>query len=283
MRHLCLLLFIIISTFFAGCVQQSEYDELKKENEVLKKRLSEVSAELEDLKFGKERLLKVASAQLSNKEYSAAKKTTLLLTIKHPEIYKDKEYLSLTKRIDAEIKKEKAALAKKRKKAEEEARRRERIANKNIKKKYDEFQKITWFRTKRNVFYHKNKNTKFKVELYFGKEDSGEKFFRLKTRYEDLRSDYHETNWIFYEKVQLISDNGASLVIRTEYPDKQSDNGGGGLAEWSDNYIKEDKIFKFENSKTIKVMFDGKYRHTFKMTKEQLAGFKEIINKYKRT
>ena len=158
--------------------------------------------------------------------------------------------------------------------------REEQKLNEFISKNYDEFQKITWYETKRNTDYEDDSYHTFKVELYFGYSPNN-KFFRLRTRYTDRCSDYHDTRWIFYERIHLLADNGSEILVKTDYPAKQSDNDTYGLTEWSDNLLSESEVLAFAQASKIKVRFYGKYTHEFSMTPNQLKAFKEIIEKFK--
>ncbi len=168
------------------------------------------------------------------------------------------------------------------KKVKEEKERFEASLNKNIKSKYDDFQKVTWYETTRNTSKSIGNYRSLSIEIYFGKKDDGNKYFRIRSRYIDKRSDYHDTQWIFYESVKLLGDNGYDITIATNYPNKQSENDSYGLQEWSDDTISEDAVFKLAESNSISVRFDGKYRYDFEMNSNQLNAFKEITEKYKR-
>jgi hypothetical protein len=103
---------------------------------------------------------------------------------------------------------------------------------------------------------------------------------RLKTKYIDFRRDRHETEGIFYESVHLLADNGARLDVKTQYPEKQTENDSYCLMEWSDNNIEAEKVLPFRGARRIQVNFDGKYSKTFDMTAEQLQSLHEIIALY---
>ncbi len=207
---------------------------------------------------------------VETKSFNEAKRELQSFLNKHPEYRREVRFRDLSSKIDSEISR-----------IELEKQRHELELNKFISKKYDVFQKITWYETKRNTDYQEGSHVTFQVELYCGTSDNSNKFFRLRTRYTDRLSDYHDTQWIFYEKIQLLSDNGGEIVVSTNYPNKQSDNGSYGLTEWSDNLLSDFEVLKFATANKIKVRFDGKYRHDFYMNSSQLRAFKEIIEKFK--
>lgn len=164
----------------------------------------------------------------------------------------------------------------------EEKQRSEAALNKYITKSFDSFQKITWYETTRNTTNQTSAYQTFTVELYLGVTEAGTKLFRLRSKYFDENGQYHDTKWIFYDAVHLLGDDGTRLVVKTDYPQKQSDNGSYGLKEWSDNLVDDQIVLKLANSRKIEVRFQGKYTHDFQMTPNQLHAFKEIVEKSKR-
>ena len=250
-----------------GCVSKSEYDELKQENERLK-------AQIEEMKFGPQKMYDEAKALLEEKKLDESLSKMNLLFEKHPDKKVDKKYKKLYADINKKIK------ARDRK-IELEKKKLEQRLNRYISVKYDEMQKVTWYETKRNTFRNINNYQKFMIEPYIGKNDNGNKFLRIRTKYIDERSDYHDTKWIFYEKVQLLGDNGTNIYIITKYPEKQSDNDSYGLTEWSDNLLDADSFLKLAESNKIKAKFYGKYSYEFKLSRNQFNAIKEIAERYK--
>jgi len=260
-------LFLIFIFLISGCVSKSKYEELKKENERLK-------AQIEELKFGPQKMFNEAKALLEEKKLDESLKKMNLLFQKHPDKKVDSKYKKLYSSIKSKIKQRDKRLEIKKKNLK-------RRLNKYINVKYDEMQQVTWYETKRNTYKKINDYQRFMVEPYIGKNDNGSKFLRIRTRYIDERSDYHDTKWIFYQKVQLLGDNGTNIYIITEYPEKKSDNDSYGLTEWSDNLLNADLFLKLAESKIIKAKFYGKYSYEFKLNRNQLNAIKEIAEKYK--
>lgn len=255
------IIYITILTLVIGCVPQSDYDKLKKENEVLR-------AELDEIKFGAERLLKEADFAFNEKNYDLSKQKAELILEKHAGTDYAVKAKALIDKIDSI---EKARLAKE--KAEKE--KLERQLNQYVSKKHDDFQKCTFYETKRETETQPEKyGPRFQVEIYIGHGDTGNKWLRLRTNYRD-------DDWMFYKKIELLGDNGTQISIDTDYPEKKSDSGGGGVREWSDNNVDSDLIIKLDESKTIKYRFDGQYRYTYNMNWSQRQAFKEIVAKYK--
>jgi len=151
-----------------------------------------------------------------------------------------------------------------------------------ITKDFDRFQKITWYETTRNCDKQVGSYTTFIVEFYLGVTESGKKLFRLRSKYLDEQSDYHDAQWIFYEAVKLLGDDGTQLVVKTDYPQKQTDNGSYGVKEWSDNPVDKETVLKLANCKRVDVRFQGKYTYDFQMTPDQLNALKEIVEQSRR-
>lgn len=109
---------IILLGVLIGCgVPQEDYDKLQVENEKLK-------IELDECKFGAEKLIALIEKDYSEKKYSSARKRINELYERHPESLKNNEFKQLLKKI-----KKKELAEKKRKEAEEKE--RIRLANIN--------------------------------------------------------------------------------------------------------------------------------------------------------
>ena len=109
---------IILIIFALGCgVPQSEYDELKAEHESLK-------TELDECKYGAERIIASVEKAYNEKKYTLAKQKIELLYSKHPESPKNAEFKNLFKTIERkEVEEEK--------REKEDEKERVRLANLN--------------------------------------------------------------------------------------------------------------------------------------------------------
>jgi hypothetical protein len=118
MKNKSIICGIVVMIFASGCgVPQSDYDKLKEEHERLK-------TELDELKFGAERIVAAVEKAYDEKKYSLARENIGLLHSKHPESPKNEEFKNLLKTIE-----KKELEEKKRRKAEEKE--RVRLANIN--------------------------------------------------------------------------------------------------------------------------------------------------------
>lgn len=91
-----IILGITLLTLVSSCgVSQADYDKLKSENDKLK-------TELDEFKFGAEKLIAVVEKAYSEKNFAEAKQNISMLSEKHPESPKNKEFVELLKKIEQE-------------------------------------------------------------------------------------------------------------------------------------------------------------------------------------
>ncbi len=266
-RALHLLTISILLTGLIGCggVSQNEYDNLKAENEKLKK-------EIEDLKFGPEKLLSQAKAYLENKEFNKAKSELNTLLDKHPSSQQATEAKQLIAVADNGIKEQK--IAEEKAKIEKEKAEKERLANatKKLRTKFDDIKGITWYYDKGTPQYT-NYNS---FHLYMGKEKAGKPWLRF-------RIQYTADDWLFIQSYVIKTDND-SYTISTSYGEVETDNGSGEIWEWYDvpmnnklyNIVKD--VIK---SKQVKLRHNGKqYYKDRTITEKEKQGLQNILDAY---
>lgn len=148
----------------------------------------------------------------------------------------------------------------------------------------DKMEGMEWYSSNRVKLRGRSSSTVYRdgdaifvVEPYFGKDlATGKILFRMRTRYEDFRDRNYDSEWIFYERVQLLGvENDARLNI-VPGSQKESNVADSGLQEWSDNLIDAEDFENLMKSKTIRVKFYGKYSREFDLTREQFLMFEEI-------
>jgi len=266
-RTLQLLTISILLTGLIGCggVSQNEYDTLKAENEKLKK-------EIEDLKFGPDKLLSQAKVYLENKEFNKAKSELKILLDKHPASQQATEAKQLINVADNGIKEQK--IADEKAKIEKEKAEKERLANatKKLRTKYDDIKGITWYYDKGTPQYT-NYNT---FHLYMGKEKTGNPWLRF-------RIQYTADDWLFIQSYVIKTDND-SYTISTSYGEVETDHGSGDIWEWYDvpmnnriyNIVKD--VIK---SKTVKLRHNGKqYYKDRTITEKEKQGLQNMLDAY---
>lgn len=258
--------FLGIAFLISSCVPKSDYESLKSENEQLKK-------ELEDCKFGAERLLKQAQTQYDNKEYDNCVLTVAELEKRHPGSNEFKIGLDLKKK--AELAKERQIAAEKRAEAERIQKEKQRLANatSKMRKSYDDMNGITWYYDKTSPKYT-NYNGFY---AYIGKEKTGNPWLRL-------RIQYAADDWLFIEKYIIKVDDVTYTIVEEKYGEIETDNGSGGIWEWLDRGVDSDEyqiIKAVANGKNVKIRFVGKQYHKDKsITSAEKLALRNVLDAY---
>ena len=262
--------FLIISFLMTGLiscngVSKNEYETLKTENEKLKQ-------EIEDLKFGPDKLFAQAKTYLENKEFNKAKSELLTLVEKHPASQQANEGKHLIELAENGIKEQK--LAEEKAKAEKEKAEKERLANatKKLRTKYDEMKGITWYYDKTTTQY----NDRNSFHLYMGKKDNGKPWLRFRIQYKG-------DSWLFIESYIIKTDNN-SYTINTSYGEVERDNGYGGIWEWYDTSM-DNRLYNIVkdmiDSKSIKIRHNGKqYYRDRNITANEKQALKNMLDAY---
>jgi hypothetical protein len=275
----------ILMTGLIGCggVSQNEYDTLKAENEKLKK-------EIEDLKFEPDKLLNQAKSYLSSKDYIKAKSELQTLLDKHSGSQQAAEAKQLLTVVEngikeqkladekAEVEKEKVEKEQKleveKAKAEKEKAEKERLANatKKLRTKYDDVKGITWYYDKSAPQYT-NCNS---FHIYMGTQKNSTPWLRF-------RIQYTADDWLFIQSYIIKTDN-SSYTISTSYGDVEQDNGSGGIWEWLDVSMDNEKyniIKDIISSKTVKLRYEGQQYYKDRIiTYSEKIGLKNVLDAY---
>jgi len=254
-------LLIIFSLLLVnGCVQESKYNKVLEENVRLKN-------ELEELKYGAEKLLNKANTYYKNKQYEKCNNELNILLSKHPESGEAKEGQRLLTDVKEIIKK----LAEEKKRIEEEEKekiereKQEKLASatKKMRSKYDDMREMTWYYDNSLSKYFDNV---FKV--YIGKSDAGNVWLRL-------RIEYKADDWLFIEKYLVSVDGIKYSITENNYGEIKTDSKGGGIKEWLDRGTSK------EDLNIIKAIANGdmvKIRHIGnKYVKDRIISNKEKI------
>jgi len=251
-----------------GCdgVSKNEYETLKAENEKLKQ-------EIEDLKFGPDKLLSQAKLYLENKEFNKAKSELQTLMEKHPASQQSTEAKQLLDVADNGIKEKN--IAEEKAKAEKEKAEKERLANatKKMRVKVDDMNDITWYYDKSSPQYN-NYNGFY---AYIGKKKGSKPWLRLVIQ-------YASDDWLFIEKYIIKVDGQTYNITEDYYGEIKTDNGSGGICEWLDRKIgySEYQIIKaVANGKDVKIRFNGKdYYKDKTITVQQRAALRNVLDAY---
>lgn len=267
-RILQILTISLLMTGLFGCegVSKNEYATLKAENEKLKQ-------EIEDLKFGPEKLLSQAKIYLENKEFNRAKSELQTLMDKHPASQQTTEAKQILDLADSGIKQRK--LAEEKGKAEKEKAEKERLANatKKMRVKVDDINDITWYYDKTSPQYT-NYNG---FHAYIGKNEGSKPWLRLVIQ-------YAADDWLFIEKYIIKVDGQTYNITEDSYGEIKTDNGSGGIWEWLDRNVgySEFQIIKaVANGKDVKIRFNGKdYYKDKTITKQQKTALRNVLDAY---
>lgn len=263
--------FLTISLFMMvliGCsgVSQSNYNALKAENEKLKE-------EIQDLKFGPDKLLNQAKGHLDNKEFAKAETVLKTLLQKHPGSAQITEAKSLLAVTENGIKVQK--IAEEKVKTENARKEKERLANatKKLSKKYDDINETTWYRDRTSPAYV-NYNGFY---AYIGQSKGSKPWLRLAIQ-------YAAEDWLFIKSYTIKVDNQTYEISENSYNEIKTDNGEGGIWEWLDRQVtsSEYKIIKaVAFAKNAKIRFEGKDYHKDKIiTEQQKTALRNILDAY---
>ena len=248
-----------------SCVSQSDYDKLKKENEILK-------TELNELKFGADKLLTQAKTQIESKDFVSAQQALETLIQKHPKSEQVKEAKLLLPKIEQGIKEKEEATQAAKLEAEKAEKVRLANATKKLRTQYDDVKGITWYYD-RSTPQYTNYNS---FHIYMGKEKDGKPWLRF-------RIQYTADDWLFIQSYIIKTDN-SSYTIETTYGEVETDNGSGGIWEWFDVPMDNTKysiIKDIIDSKSVKLRYNGKqyYKDRFLSSTEK-QGLKNVLDAY---
>lgn len=258
--------FLMTLLISCGGVSQKEYDTLKAENVKLK-------MEIEDLKFGPDKLLSQAKVYIDSNDFIKAKSELQTLLEKHPGSQQAVEAKNLITTVENGIKEQK--LADEKAIAEKEIKEKERLANatKKMSKKYDDVNEITWYRDKSSPAYV-NYNGFY---TYIGQSKGSKPWLRLAIQ-------YAADDWLFIESYTIKVDGKTYTISESSYGEIKTDSGSGGIWEWLDRQAgsSEYEIIKaVANGKDVKIRFLGKDYHKDKtITEQQKTALKNVLDAY---
>ena len=101
-----ILTILIIATFFYSCETRSNYNKLKTELEKLKVENITLNKELDEFKFGEDRIIALFEKAKKSNDYSEALRCINLLSEKHPESSKISELKKHEKTLKNKLNKE---------------------------------------------------------------------------------------------------------------------------------------------------------------------------------
>jgi flagellar biosynthesis GTPase FlhF len=227
---------ILPTTLFLGAcgVSSSEHRAVVAERDSLHTVLASAMVELEDLKFGSERLLALATTSFADGKLEDARDHAAMLVDRHPGAAERTEADRIRAAAEARIT-ERAERARREREAAAERERREReLAERRAReereralaaarRKRDDMRGITWYTHRSSPEYL---NSRSDIHLYVGKTDGGSANPRF-------RIQYKADSWLFIRSYLIKADNHTFTLAPGTF-EIERDNGYGGIWEWYD-------------------------------------------------
>lgn len=268
MRKLLLLAATLI--LLSGCgPSQQEYDQAHKRATELEAQVATLRAELEDVKFGSNRLLAQAKSAYDAKNDAEAKKLLADLLKRHPSSPESGEATALLTQVNSRI--AAAELQRKReeeRKAQEERRALERAIG-NMQKNTDEITGITWVS-------HRNAPVLARhVSIYFGSKKGSAANYPLR-----LKLEYYGDDWLFVRSVTVRADD---KVYELGNLDFKRDHSSGFVWEWIDMPVRDHGMLNhWMTAKRVVVRFNGDlYHNDFTLPQGQQTQLREVYQAWK--
>ncbi|WP_373047168.1 hypothetical protein [Vulgatibacter sp.] len=226
------------------------------ENAELKEQVVALKQEVDDLRFGADRLFAKANSALAEERYDVATDALQALLKRHPDAPSAVEAKAILAKLETAKAEREAAQAKR---AAEEARRRElerKRATAAMKVERDEVREIAWY---------KDRSTRAlgnQVHLYFGTQSDRVTPLRIVFQ-------YYGDDWLFVKRVTIKADD---QVFQLPFDGKR-DHDGGMVWEWSDAALNDQSTKAVEamlRAKKTIIRYEGdQYRKDFTLSSAQ--------------
>lgn len=221
-----------------------EYEQLKaraeqmeSENQRLNSEIEKLRSEINEVKFGAERLLSQARIEVEAGRNLDSRSTLQELIRRHPtsnEILEAKKLL-----LDTEAR----ILAAEEKRKEEASQALEK-ATKNLEKKVDEIEGITWMSHQGAPILGKY------AALYFGTKNGKSSGFPIR-----FRVQYYDDSWLFVRSLTIKADDKTFQISGIDF---KRDNSSGSIWEWMDIPITDYQMLQsVMNAKQVVIRFHG--------------------------
>lgn len=264
------LLLIATLAILSGCgPSQKEYEQAKNRVIELDAQVTVLRAELEDVKFGANRLLAQAKSAHKLNNDAEAKKLLADLLKRHPTSTESREGTALLAQVDSRL----AAAELQRKRDEERKAQEERLALTraigNMKKSTDQIKGITWVSHRRAPVLATH------VAIYFGSSKDSAANYPLR-----LKLQYYGDDWLFVRSVTVKADDKVYELGKLDF---ERDHSSGSVWEWIDMPVKDHEMLNhLMTAKRVVTRFDGdKYYKDFTLPAEQLTQLREVYQAWK--
>ena len=300
----------IVLFFFAACQKddlksqvsylQEEVDDLeaviinvKSENKNLKSKLEKIKILEKELSIMRTKMDSIsqlpgalysqAHSYFDSGQFDECMNLLILLSEEYPDWDRQKveNKYNLANKKKLKIEKEQLRLKKINERKQQRASQMVDSIKTNVESIYDRKTGETYFRTLRSTLCQVAHTVSFGIELYMIVNKNGDREFRMKSTYIDKSgSDYHEPQWMYYNKIELLADNNKRIIIDVNKSNKELVESRFANQEKSDDSVDTDLILSFFDANRIRVYFKGKYLYEFDMTYEQFNAFREILANY---
>lgn len=264
-----LLLTATLTSLYGCGPSQKEYEQANKRLVELDAQVTALQAELEEVKFGANRLLAQAKSAYKTNNDTEAKKLLTDLLKRHPTSTESSEGTALLAQVDSRL----AAAELQRKREEERKAQEERLALEraigNMKKRTDDIKGITW------VSHRRAPVLGTYVSVYFGSSKDSAATYPLR-----LRLQYYGDDWLFVRSVTVKADDKVYELGKLDF---ERDNSSGSVWEWSDEPVTDHEMLKhWMTAKRVVVRFNGdKYYKDFTLPTEQQTQLREVSQAWK--
>lgn len=242
---------------------------MRKRAAELEAQVASLRAELEEVKFGANRLLAQAKAAYEGNKDTEAKRILSDLLKRHPASPESGEATRMLAQVDARI----SAAEQQRKREEDRKALEERLALEraigNMKKTTDEIEGITWVR-------HRNAPILSKyVSVYFGSKSGSAASYPLRIKFQ-----YYGDDWLFVRSVTVKADDKVYELGKMNF---ERDHSSGSVWEWSDLPVKDHQMLNhWMNAKRVVVRFNGdKYYKDFTLPQGQQVQLRDVYQAWK--
>ena len=140
-----------------------------------------------------------------------------------------------------------------------------------LRKEEDKFDHSIWYRN--SLFTHDANSNH--LSLYIGQKDN--------TIWLRLLVSYYGSDWIFFDKAQLLIGNLTCTIPFDKYKDKETDNSGGMVWEWIDVPVDEPLITGISilgTADKATLRLSGKYNHERDITPVEKKAFQQVLDGY---
>ncbi len=266
MKNVRLTTYVLFLLLAISCgVPQAKYDQLKEENEKLKKEITEC-------KFTPAQILDQATTYYDEQDYTKSRERLKVLIAKYANSNEGKKGKGLLRKVEGDILKSARANVddkdqgkdKNPEKEESKNKEKDKKALSKMKKKYDINDDVTWYTDKSST----KLGTKNYIQAYVGKKEK-KPWLGLSINY------FSKKKWLFIERIEVIVD-GKTFEIEEDSPGEfKSKEESGGKREWLDRVVKKKDIqliTKMASGKAAMIKFVGKddiYKRTISKTEKK--------------